>query len=109
MFPAQDTFFVQTRDGVLTAKPLMDPVPAQPTNHQQHLLYAWRQRLVAALMHQCALIPEGVADVAWLEALQVASQQPSGAGENARAPLSRSSFGAGEAEFWRLQALNRQP
>jgi putative ATP-dependent endonuclease of the OLD family len=41
MFPAPDTLFIETREGVLTAKPLMDPVPAQPTNHQQHLLYAW--------------------------------------------------------------------
>jgi putative ATP-dependent endonuclease of the OLD family len=72
MFPAPDTLFVETREGVLTAKPLMDPVPAQPTNHQQHLLYAWRQKLVAALMHECVLIPEGVSDVAWLEALQTA-------------------------------------
>lgn len=53
-------------------KPLMNTVPAQPTNHQQHLLYAWRQKLVAALMHECVLIPEGVSDVAWLEALQTA-------------------------------------
>ena len=45
-------------------------MPAQPTNHQQHLLFAWRQKLVAALMHECVLIPEGVSDVAWLEALQ---------------------------------------
>ena len=52
--------------------PLMDPMSAQPTNHQQHFLYAWRQKLVAALMHECALIPEGVSDVAWLEALQTA-------------------------------------
>ncbi|WP_441232559.1 ATP-dependent nuclease [Bradyrhizobium sp. 1200_D9_N1_1] len=72
MFPAQDTLFVETRAGVLNAKPLMDTVPAQPTNHQQHLLYAWRQKLVAALMHECVLIPEGVSDVAWLEALQTA-------------------------------------
>jgi hypothetical protein len=36
------------------------------------LLYAWRQKLVAALMHECVLIPEGVSDVAWLEALQTA-------------------------------------
>jgi putative ATP-dependent endonuclease of OLD family len=49
----------------------MDPVPAQPT-HQQHLLFAWRQKLVGALMHECVLIPEGVSDVAWLEALQTA-------------------------------------
>lgn len=73
MFPAPDTLFIETRDeGVLNAKPLMDPVPAQPTNHQQHLLFAWRQKLVDALMHECVLIPEGVSDVAWLEALQTA-------------------------------------
>ncbi|MBU2527590.1 MAG: AAA family ATPase [Bacteroidetes bacterium] len=72
MFPAPDTLFIETRDGALSAKPLMDPMPAQPTNHQQHLLYAWRQRLVAALMHESVLIPEGVSDVAWLEALQTA-------------------------------------
>ena len=75
MFPAPDTLFFETRDGVLSAKPLMDSVPAQPTNHQQHLLYAWRQRLVAALMHECVLIPEGISDVAWLEALQTALDQ----------------------------------
>jgi hypothetical protein len=72
LFPAPDTLFIETREGVLKAKPLMDPVPAHPTNHQQHLLYAWRQKLVAALMHECVLIPEGVSDVAWLEALQTA-------------------------------------
>jgi energy-coupling factor transporter ATP-binding protein EcfA2 len=72
MFPAPDTLFIETRGGVLNAKPLMDPVPAQPTNHQQHLLFAWRQKLVGALMHECVLIPEGVSDVAWLEALQTA-------------------------------------
>lgn len=72
MFPAPDTLFIETREGVLNARPLMDTVPAQPTNHQQHLLYAWRQKLVAALMHECVLIPEGVSDVAWLEALQTA-------------------------------------
>jgi hypothetical protein len=72
MFPAPDTLFIETRGGVLSAKPLMDPVPAQPTNHEQHLLFAWRQKLVAALMHECVLIPEGVSDVAWLEALQTA-------------------------------------
>lgn len=72
MFSAPETLFVETRDGALSAKPLMDPMPAQPTNHQQHLLYAWRQKLVAALMHESVLIPEGVSDVAWLEALQTA-------------------------------------
>lgn len=72
MFPASNTLFVESREGTLTAKPLMDVVPAQPTNHQQHLLFAWRQKLVAALMHECVLIPEGISDVAWLEALQTA-------------------------------------
>ncbi len=72
MFPPSETLFVETRNGVLTAKPLMDSVPAEPTNHLQHLLYAWRQKLVAALMHECVLIPEGVSDVAWLEAIQTA-------------------------------------
>jgi hypothetical protein len=72
MFRAPDTLFIETAEGVLNAKPLMDPVPVQPTNHQQHLLFAWRQKLVAALMHECVLIPEGVSDVAWLEAVQTA-------------------------------------
>jgi hypothetical protein len=72
MFPAPDTLFIETRGRVLNAKPLMDSVPARPTNHQQHLLFAWRQKLVAALMHECVLIPEGVSDVAWLEVLQTA-------------------------------------
>jgi hypothetical protein len=70
MFPVPDTLFIESREGVLSAKPLMDPMPAQPTNHQQHLLFAWRQRLVGVLMHECILIPEGVSDVAWLETLQ---------------------------------------
>lgn len=78
IFPAPDTLFIETREGVLNAKPLMDPVPAQPTNHQQHLLYAWREKLVAALMHECVLIPEGVSDVAWLEALQTALELQQG-------------------------------
>ena len=86
MFPAPDTLFIETREGVLNAKPLMDPVPAQPTNHQQHLLFAWRQKLVAALMHECVLIPEGVSDVAWLEALQTALELHQG-WQDAGAPL----------------------
>jgi hypothetical protein len=88
MFPAPGTLFIQTREGMLTAKPLLDAVPAQPTNHQQHLLYAWRQKLVAALMHECVLIPEGVSDVAWLEALQTALEAYQGWQAAAeRAPL----------------------
>lgn len=72
MFPAPDTLFIETREGVMNAKPLINSVPAQPTNHLQHLLFAWRQKLIAALMHECVLIPEGVSDVAWLETLQTA-------------------------------------
>ncbi len=78
MFPAPNTLFIETREGTLSAKPLMNAMPAQPTNHQQHLLYAWRQKLVAAMMHECVLIPEGISDVAWLEALQTALEQHQG-------------------------------
>ena len=88
MVPAPDTLFIETREGVLSAKPLMDPVPAQPTNPQQHLLFAWRQKLVAALMQECVLIPEGVSDVAWLEALQATLELHQGwQNEGADAPL----------------------
>lgn len=87
MFPAPDTLFVTTAQGVLTARPLMDPVPAQPTNHQQHLLFAWRQKLVAAIMHEHALIPEGVSDVAWLETVQAALEQHQGWQNEGAAPL----------------------
>jgi putative ATP-dependent endonuclease of the OLD family len=72
MFPPADTIFVRTMGGELIANPLVEIISAAPTNHQQHLLYAWRQKLVAALMQECALIPEGVSDVAWLEALEAA-------------------------------------
>jgi putative ATP-dependent endonuclease of the OLD family len=34
LFPAPDTLFIETHEGVLRARPLMDPVPAQPSNHQ---------------------------------------------------------------------------
>jgi energy-coupling factor transporter ATP-binding protein EcfA2 len=78
MFPAPDTLFIETSNGTMTAKPLMGTVPAAPTNHQQHLLYAWRQKLVASLMQECVLIPEGVSDVAWLEALQTALELQQG-------------------------------
>jgi putative ATP-dependent endonuclease of OLD family len=90
MFPAHDTLFVETAAGILAARPLMTTVPAAPTNHQQHLLYAWRQKLVAALMHEIALIPEGVSDVAWLEALQTAleSQQSWGDGQGGQSQFS---------------------
>ena len=78
MFPPPDTLFVATGNGTMTAKPLMDTVPATPTNHEQHLLYAWRQKLVGALMHECVLIPEGVSDVAWFDALQTALELQQG-------------------------------
>jgi putative ATP-dependent endonuclease of the OLD family len=78
MFPAPDTLFVESSNGAMTAKPLMNTVPAAPTNHQQHLLYAWRQKLIASLMHECVLIPEGVSDVAWLETLQAALELQQG-------------------------------
>jgi putative ATP-dependent endonuclease of the OLD family len=78
MFPPADTLFIETSSGTLTAKPLMKTMPAAPTNHQQHLLYAWREKLVASLMHECVLIPEGVSDVAWLEALQTALELQQG-------------------------------
>jgi hypothetical protein len=70
MFPPPDTLFLESRTGTLNTRPLMGTVPIQPTNHQQHLLYAWREKFIAALMHEAVLIPEGVSDVAWLEALQ---------------------------------------
>ena len=70
MFAPPDTLFIETSNGTLAARPFMDSVPAAPTNHQQHLLYAWRQKLIAALMHESVLIPEGISDVAWLETLQ---------------------------------------
>lgn len=72
MFAPPEILFVDTKNGVLTARPLVESEPAQPTNHEQHLFYAWRQRLVAALMHDCVLVPEGASDLAWLEALQTA-------------------------------------
>ncbi len=72
MFPVEATYFVDNEDGQVTAPPLSQTVPAGPSNHKQHLFFAWRQKLIAALMHQRVLIPEGISDVAWLEALQTA-------------------------------------
>jgi hypothetical protein len=70
MFPPNDVLFAETKGGVLTARPLAETVPAEPSNHIQHLLFGWRQRLIAALMHECVLVPEGPSDVSWLETLQ---------------------------------------
>lgn len=72
MFPVEATYFVDNEDGQVTVTPLSKTEPAGPTNHKQHLFFAWRQKLIAALMHQRVLIPEGISDVAWLEAVQTA-------------------------------------
>ena len=70
MFPPPETLFVATNAGKLSALPLIAAMLVAPTNHQQHLFFGWRQRLVGALMHDHVLIPEGASDVAWLEAIQ---------------------------------------
>lgn len=72
MFPVEATYFVDNDNGQMSVSPLSETAPAGPTNHKQHLFFAWRQKLIAALMHQRVLIPEGISDVAWLEALQTA-------------------------------------
>ena len=72
MFPVEATYFVDNKDGQLNVSPLSKTAPAGPSNHKQHLFFAWRQKLIAALMHQRVLIPEGISDVAWLETLQTA-------------------------------------
>lgn len=72
MFPVEATYFVNNDDGQMSVSPLSKTAPAGPTNHKQHLFFAWRQKLIAALMHQRVLVPEGISDVAWLEALQTA-------------------------------------
>jgi putative ATP-dependent endonuclease of the OLD family len=71
MFPPQDVIFLRNAGGTLSGSPLALS-SATPSNHEQHLFYGWRNRLVAALMHEYVLIPEGVSDVAWLEALETA-------------------------------------
>lgn len=71
MFPPSDVIFLRNNNGMLTSATLAVSGVA-PTNHEQHLFFAWRDRLVAALMHEYVLIPEGASDVAWLEALQTA-------------------------------------
>jgi putative ATP-dependent endonuclease of the OLD family len=74
MFPPADLLFVSNIKNDLHATPLADRAKAQPSNHEQHLFFAWRQKLLEALMHDHVIIPEGVSDVAWLEALQAASE-----------------------------------
>jgi putative ATP-dependent endonuclease of the OLD family len=58
--------------GVLTGSPLGASSTVAPTNHQQHLFYGWRDRLVAALMHEYVIVPEGSSDCAWLDTLETA-------------------------------------
>jgi putative ATP-dependent endonuclease of the OLD family len=70
MFAPPDIHFAESKDGTLTTRLLATTDPAEPSNHVQHLLFGWRQRLIAALMHECVLIPEGASDVSWLEVLQ---------------------------------------
>lgn len=72
MFPAEATYFVDNKDGQMSVSPLSKTAPAGPSNHKQHLLFAWRQKLIAALMHKRVLVPEGISDVVWLETLQTA-------------------------------------
>lgn len=72
LFPPQDVLFLRNVGGTLTASPLGTAPAVAPTNHQQHLFYGWRDRLVAALMHEHVIIPEGASDSAWLEALETA-------------------------------------
>lgn len=69
MFPPTEVLFLRNNAGVLTASPLLQG-NAAPSNHAQHLFYGWRDRLVAALMHEFVLVPEGVSDVAWLDVLE---------------------------------------
>lgn len=71
MFPPSDVIFLRNAGGTLTGATLAVTGVA-PTNHEQHLFFAWRDRLVAALMHEHVLIPEGASDVAWLDGLQSA-------------------------------------
>lgn len=71
MFPPEDVIFLRNSNGMLTGVPL-SLASAAPSNHEQHLFYGWRHRLVAALMHEYVLVPEGVSDVAWLDARQTA-------------------------------------
>lgn len=71
MFPPTDVIFLSNSGGTLHGSPLSLGTAA-PSNHEQHLFYGWRNRLVAALMHEHVLVPEGVSDVAWLDGLQTA-------------------------------------
>jgi hypothetical protein len=44
MFPVEATYFVDNKDGQMSVSPLSKTAPAGPSNHKQHLFFAWRQR-----------------------------------------------------------------
>lgn len=71
LFPPGDVVFLRNASGTLSGIRL-HPAGASPSNHAQHLFYGWRDRLVSALMHECVIVPEGVSDAAWLDAIQTA-------------------------------------
>ena len=72
MFPPENVLFLRNDGGTMTGHPLAAANNVAPSNHKQHLFYGWRDRLVAALMHEHVIVPEGQSDVAWLDALQTA-------------------------------------
>ena len=72
MFPPENVLFLRNDDGTVTGHQLAAANDVAPSNHKQHLFYGWRDRLVAALMHEHVIVPEGQSDVAWLDALQTA-------------------------------------
>jgi putative ATP-dependent endonuclease of OLD family len=72
MFPPQDVLFVRNKSGNLAARSLAAAPAVEMTNHEQHLFFGWRDRFVTALMHDIVLIPEGVSDASWLDAVQTA-------------------------------------
>jgi putative ATP-dependent endonuclease of OLD family len=71
MFEPSEVQFIANIEGNVKANSLVTSTAAQPSNHEQHLFFAWRQRFIAALLHDHVLVPEGYSDVAWLEALQI--------------------------------------
>ena len=87
MFPPDNVLFLRNDGGTMTGHPLAAANNVAPSNHKQHLFYGWRDRLVAALMHEHVIIPEGQSDVTWLDALQTAielRQEWTTAGETTR-------------------------
>ena len=72
MFQPENVLFLRNDGGTVTGHQLAAANNVAPSNHKQHLFYGWRDRLVAALMHEHVIVPEGQSDVAWLDALQTA-------------------------------------